>query len=95
MIDYEILRGRQNETIVKELYVAIAALSETLRFKSPYEKKDHGSPGNGLNSTDVHIDYKESHKAITDAVAAFAHVYFTAYLNVHSSQDWRDVRSIT
>ena len=32
VIDYEFLRGRQNETVVKELCVAA---SETFRFKSP------------------------------------------------------------
>ena len=33
VIDFEFLRGRQNETVVKELSVASAAASETFRFK--------------------------------------------------------------
>jgi len=41
-IDYEFLRGRQNETVVKERYVASAAASETFRFKPPYQMADHG-----------------------------------------------------
>jgi len=35
IIDFEFLRGRHNE-IVKELSVAAANVSETIRFKSPY-----------------------------------------------------------
>jgi hypothetical protein len=49
VIDYEFLRGRQNETVVKELCVASAAAAETFRFKSSYKMADHGSSENGLN----------------------------------------------
>jgi len=35
VIDYEFLRGRQNETVVKELCVASAIASETFRFNRP------------------------------------------------------------
>jgi len=49
VIDYEFLRGRQNATVVKELYVASAVASETFQFKSPYQMADHGSSGNGLS----------------------------------------------
>ena len=35
VIDYEFLRGRQNETVVKELCVASARASETFCFKPP------------------------------------------------------------
>ena len=31
-IDYEFLQGRQYETVVKELWVASAATSDTFRF---------------------------------------------------------------
>jgi len=37
VIDYEFLRGRQNETVVNELCVASAAVFVTFRFKSPYK----------------------------------------------------------
>jgi len=37
VIDYEFLRGRQNETVVKELCVASAIASETFRFKPPLQ----------------------------------------------------------
>jgi len=35
VIDFEFLRGRQNEIVVKELSVAASNVSETFRFKSP------------------------------------------------------------
>ena len=34
-MDYEFLRGRQNETFLKELCVASATAAETFDFKSP------------------------------------------------------------
>jgi len=42
VIDYEFLRGLQNEAVVKELCVASAAATETFRFKSLYKMADHG-----------------------------------------------------
>jgi len=42
VIDFEFLRGRQNET-VKELCVASTTASVTFRFKTPYKMADHGS----------------------------------------------------
>jgi len=69
------LRGRQNETAVKELSVASVAANETFRFKSPYKMADHGSSKNGLNWADGHIEYKELHTVLTEAVAGFAHLY--------------------
>ena len=75
VIDYEFLRGRQNETIVKELCVASAIASETFRFKPPYKMADHGSIENGINWADGHIEYKELHTVINEAVAGFAHLY--------------------
>jgi len=73
--DYEFLRGRQNETVVKELFVASANAAETFRFKSPYKMADHGSSENGQNWADGHIEYKELHTVLTEAVAGFAHLY--------------------
>ena len=63
VIDYEFLRGRQNETVVKELCVASAPASETFRFKGPYKMADHGSSINGLKWADRHIEYKELHRS--------------------------------
>jgi len=75
VIDYEFLRGRQNEKVVKVLSVASAAASEIFRFKCPYKMGDNGSSGNGLNFADGHIEYKELHTLITEAGAGFAHLY--------------------
>jgi len=55
--------------------VASAAASDTFRFKSPYKMADHGSIENGINWTDGHIQYRESHTVINEAVAGFAHLY--------------------
>jgi len=55
VIDYEFLRGRQNETVIKELYVGCAAASETFRFKPPYKMSDHGSSENGIYWINDHM----------------------------------------
>jgi len=57
VIDFDFLRGRQNETVVRELCVASATASERFRFKSPYKIADHGSSENGIHCADRHIDY--------------------------------------
>ena len=75
MIDFEFLRGRQNETVVKEHSMASANAAETFRFKSPYMIADHGSSDYGINWSDGHIEYEELHTVLTDAVASFAHLY--------------------
>ena len=75
MIDYQFLRSRQNDMGVKELFVAITATPDTFRFKNPYKMADHGSSGNGLNLAEEHMEYKEMHTVLSEAVAAFAHLY--------------------
>jgi len=75
LIGFEFLRGRQNETVVKELYIASSKASETFRFKSPYKMADHGSSENGINWADGHIEYKEFHTVVTEAVVGSAHLY--------------------
>ena len=75
VIDYEFLRGRQNETVVKERFVVSVAASEKFRFKPPYKIADHGSSENGINWIDGHIDYRELHTVLNEAVAVFVHLY--------------------
>jgi hypothetical protein len=75
IIDFEFLRGRQNETAVKDLCLASSRASETSQFKSPYKMADHGSSENGINWADEHIVYKYLHTVVTEAVAGFAHLY--------------------
>jgi len=75
VIDYEFLRGRQNETVVKDLCVAGGAASETFRLKNPYKVADHGSIDSGKNWNDVNIEYKGLNTVLNEAVAGFAHLY--------------------
>jgi len=75
IIDYEFLRGRQNETVVKELCVSSAITSETFRFKPPYKMADHGTIEKGMNWMDGHFEYQELHTDLNEAVAGFAYLY--------------------
>jgi len=75
VIDYDFLRGRQNETVVKEICVASAIASETFRFKPTYKMADHGSIEKGINRADSHKEYMELHTVLNEAVAGFAHFY--------------------
>ena len=74
VIDFEFLRGRQNEIVVKKLSVA-AAVSETFRFKSPYNMASQGSDENRLNWEDGHIAYHELYTFASESVAGFDHLY--------------------
>jgi len=75
VIDFEFLRGRVTETVVKELCVACGTASETFRFKNHYKIADHGSSENCKHWADRHIEYKELHRVFTEAVAGFANLY--------------------
>ena len=72
--DFDFLRGRQNETVVKEMCIASSTASEKFRFKSPFKMADHGSSENGINWADGHIEYKDLHTVVTEAVTGFAHL---------------------
>ena len=69
------LRGRQKETVVKELRVSSAAASGTFRFKAPYKKAGHGSTEDGINWMEGLIENKELHTVINESVAVFVHLY--------------------
>jgi len=75
VIDFEFLRGRQNEIVVKELSVTAANVSDIFRFKSPYTMASQDSEENGLNWEDGHIAYHELYTVASEAVAGFAHLY--------------------
>jgi len=49
VVDFEFLRGRQNDTVVKELSVDSANAAKTFRFKRPHKMADHGSSEYGQN----------------------------------------------
>jgi len=75
VIDFEILRRRQNVTVVKERSVGSANAAEKFRFKSPYKMADHGSSEYGLNWADGDVGYKDLHTVLTEAVGGFAHFH--------------------
>ena len=75
VIDFEYLRGRQNEMVVKEAAVAGENVSESFRFEPPYYMAPHGSPENGLNWDDGCVPYHKLSSVLKEAVAGFAHVY--------------------
>ena len=52
VVDFEQLCGTQNETVVKELSIAIHNVLETFQFQSPYTTRLHGIYENGLNWDD-------------------------------------------
>ena len=55
--------------------MASANASETFRFKSPYKMIDHVSSENGINWAGGHIEYKDLHTVVTEALAGYAHLY--------------------
>ena len=74
VIDYEVLRGRQNEEVVKEVSVAAENVTETFNFKSPYSMTAHGCDKNGLSWADGHLDYDKLRETISEAVSGYAHL---------------------
>jgi len=73
VIDYEFFGEQQNKT-VKELCVFGAAASETFRLKPPYKTADHGLTENGINWIDGHIEYRELHTVLNEAMTGFAQI---------------------
>ena len=72
IIDFEYLRGRQNEMVVKEAAVAGENVSESFRFEPPYYMAPHGSVENGLNWDDGNVAYDKLSAVLKEAVAGFA-----------------------
>jgi hypothetical protein len=62
VIDYEVLRGRQNEQVVREVSVAAENVIEIFHFKSPYPITAHGSVENGLSWADGQLYYDKLQK---------------------------------
>ena len=75
VVDYEFLKGTQNEVIVKELSIAAKNVLHTFHFRSPYTMHPHGSAENGLNWDDGIIPYNHLETALSEAVAGYAHLY--------------------
>jgi len=68
VIDYEFLRGNQDEVIVKELSLAAKNVIHTFNFQSPYGMTPHGSDENGLNWDDGHIPYRQLETVLSESV---------------------------
>ena len=95
MIDYEVLRGRQNEEVFKEVSVAAENVIETFRFKSQYPMKAHGSDKNGLSWGDCQLDYDKLRDTISEAVSGYAHLYAYGIAKRDFSQNsWRSLYEI-
>jgi hypothetical protein len=75
VIDYEVLRCRQNEEVVKEVLVPAENVVETFHFKSPYIMTAHGSDKNGLSWSDGQLDYDKLRETINEAVSGYPHLY--------------------
>jgi hypothetical protein len=75
VIDFEYLRGRRDEIVVKELSLAAEDVIQTFHFQSPYEMEPHGSESNGLSWDDGHIPYYTLHATVDEAVAGYPHLY--------------------
>ena len=70
-IEFEFLLERQNDAIVLEVCVASAISSDTFRFISSYKMADHGSSENGINCAEGHINYRDLHSIVNEAVCGF------------------------
>jgi hypothetical protein len=74
VIDYETLKGQNDEPVVKELSLAADNFAKTFHFASPYKTAPHDDADNGLNWTDGHIPYEQLFSVLSEAVAGFAHL---------------------
>ena len=75
VIDFEFLKVRQGDIVVKEISVAANNMNDSFRFKSPYTMTSHSSEENGLNLEHGHIAYHDLYTVVIEAVAGFAHLY--------------------
>ena len=55
VLENEYLTGTQNETVIKEMFIAGENVLETFQFPSPYAVRSHGDTEIGLNLEDGHI----------------------------------------
>jgi len=73
--NFEFLRGRQNEIVVKGLSVTAKNMVDSFPLSRPYSMTSHGSYENGLNWEDGHIAYHDLYTVLSEAVAGFAHLF--------------------
>jgi hypothetical protein len=55
VIDYEFLKGLNDEVVIKEVGLVADEVVQTFHFKCPYMMASHGDVENGLNWADVNV----------------------------------------
>jgi hypothetical protein len=92
--DFEFLRRRQNETVVKELCVASATASKTFRFKIPYKMAGHTLLRTAyIGPTGIYST--RNFTRLSEAVTSFAHLYANGVTKVTYLSTLTGCRSIT
>ena len=74
-LGFEILAGRANEPVIKEVALASKNVIQTFHCQSPCVMSAHGSEENGINWNDGHIPYSQLPIVLSEAVAIFDHLY--------------------
>ena len=72
---FEQLCVTQNETVVKELFIAGQIVLEGFQFQSPYAMTPHSISENDLNLDYGYIPYTQWSSVLNEAVAGFSHLY--------------------
>jgi hypothetical protein len=75
VIDYEFLKGLNDEVVIKEVGLVADNVVQTFDFKCPYKMESHGDVENGLNWADVHIPYDQLLHVLNEAVAGYVNLY--------------------
>ena len=75
VIDYEFLKGINDEVVIKEVGLVADNVVQTFHFKSPYKMASHGDVVNGLNWDDGHIPYGQLFHVLNEAVAGYVNLY--------------------
>jgi hypothetical protein len=74
VIDYEFLKGLNDEVVIKEVGLVADNVIQTFHFKSPYMMASHGDVENGLNWADGNIPYDQLFNVLDEAVAGYANL---------------------
>jgi hypothetical protein len=75
VIDYEILKGLNDEGVIKEAGLVADNVVQTFHFKSPYNTASHRDVENGLNWAVGHIPYDQLFQVLNEAVAGYVNLY--------------------
>jgi hypothetical protein len=75
VIDYEFLKGLNNEVVIKEVGLVADNVVQTFLFKRPYIMAFHGDVENGLIWADYHIPDDPLMHVLNEAVAVYVNLY--------------------